>query len=180
MFEDKIKNHFSRQKFVKLMVFIAGATQSEPGYAMAPEEDVKKLAEVAPSFVTVNEGMKADGMVAVKATAEGIAAVNAHKSSEPSKTAAKPVAAQFKIETGIPIPEIQRGGFRTETYPFQQLEVGQSFFVPGTTEKPNPAKSLASTVSSATRRYGKTDGRKFTIRTAEENGVKGARIWREK
>lgn len=48
-------------------------------------------------------------------------------------------------------------GPRPETYPFSKLEVGQAFFIPATAEKPNPAKSYASTVASATERYAEAD-----------------------
>jgi len=116
-------------------------------------------------------------------------------------TAAAPAA--FAVESGVPIPAIKRQGAATSIYPFDALEVGQSFFVPATDEMPNPGKSLASTVSSASKRYATENGtrtinrknketgemepvevpaykydRKFMVRTVEENGVKGARVWR--
>ena len=105
----------------------------------------------------------------------------------------------FQIENDVPVPAISgrgrgRGG---NVYPFDQLEVGQSFFVANSESKPNAAKSLASTVSSATARYavpaedGSTktnkkgevvpvmvETRKFVVRSVEEDGVKGARVWR--
>lgn len=109
----------------------------------------------------------------------------------------------FSIDTGVPVPAIKRSGAATSIYPFDALEVGQSFFVPATDEMPNPGKSLASTVSSASKRYATETGtreltrknrttseietvtvptytyeRKFMVRTVEENGVKGARVWR--
>ena len=77
-------------------------------------------------------------------------------------------------------------------YPFDALNVRQSFFVPNTEDKPNAAKSLASTVSSATARYAEVvegqfktnkkgeqvpvtrETRKFVVRSVEG----GARVWR--
>jgi hypothetical protein len=71
------------------------------------------------------------------------------------------------------------------------MEVGQSFFVD------KSAKNLASTVSSANARFaeeiaGETrvdrkgntvpktkQTRSFIVRSVEENGVKGSRIWRK-
>lgn len=110
---------------------------------------------------------------------------------------------QFAIDDGVAIPAIKRKGSATPIYPFDALEVGQSFFVPATEDMPNPGKSLASTVSSASKRYATENGtrtinrrnketgemepvevpayeysRKFMVRTVEENGVKGARVWR--
>jgi len=103
----------------------------------------------------------------------------------------------FVLEAGVPLPTIKRGGRGGEVYPFDEMGVGQSFFVAASADKPNPAKSLASTVSSATARYavpaedgstktnkkGETvplmvETRKFVVRSVEENGVKGARVWR--
>lgn len=102
-----------------------------------------------------------------------------------------PVATSFAVEDNVPMPTGSgRGG---NVYPFDALEVGQSFFVPNSDEKPNAAKSLASTVSSATSRYAvpSEDGatkinkkgetvpvmvktRKFVVRSVEG----GARVWR--
>lgn len=107
------------------------------------------------------------------------------------------VKSMFKIEDSIPVPTISGRGRGVKVYPFDQLEVGQSFFVANDESKPNAAKSLASTVCSATARYAvpAEDGstktnkkgevvpvlvktRKFVVRRAEEDGVKGARVWR--
>ena len=103
----------------------------------------------------------------------------------------------FKIEDNVPVPAISGRGRGVKVYPFGQLEVGQSFFVANSESKPNAAKSLASSVCSATARYavpaedGSTktnkkgevvpvmvETRKFVVRRVEEDGVKGARVWR--
>ena len=103
----------------------------------------------------------------------------------------------FQIENDVPVPAISGRGRGGNVYPFDQLAVGQSFFVANSESKPNAAKSLASTVCSATARYAvpAEDGstktnkkgevvpvmvrtRKFVVRRAEEDGVKGARVWR--
>lgn len=113
----------------------------------------------------------------------------------------------FSIRKGVAVPPQKRtGGRGAPVYPFDALEVGDSFFVPATTAKPNPAKSLASTVSSASKRYaserkdaagavvnetvtvrGKTItrpqliySRVFIVRSTTENGVAGAYVGREK
>ena len=109
----------------------------------------------------------------------------------------------FNIENDVEIPAIKRAGRSRALYPFDDLEVGQSFFVPATEEMKDPGKSLASTVSSASKRYATQDGtrtinrrdketgaltpvevpaynyeRKFMVRSVDESGVKGARVWR--
>ena len=143
------------------------------------------LVEVNPTMT--NEA----GELATRATAKGIESMNAPQTST---TPATPAATKpsFAIEDGVPLSAVEGRGRGGETYPFDLLQVNQSFFVPNTAEKPNVAKSLASTVSSATRRYaeeiegqtrvdrkGKTVpalklNRKFVVRAVEG----GARVWR--
>lgn len=113
---------------------------------------------------------------------------------------AKPV---FKIVSAIPVPAARRAGARSGGYPFDALEVGQAFFIPATKERPNPAKSYASTVATAVERYAVATGktrvtrkgntvqetqktRDFVIRGVpdgaafgdEYKGVAGAGVWR--
>ena len=68
---------------------------------------------------------------------------------------------EFKIETGIPIPPPQTGGGR---YPWRKMKVGDSFLVPGKTQKTWNGVSAAH----------KMTGFKFTVRTVEG----GVRVWR--
>ena len=160
------------------------------------------LVEINPSVTDDN------GNVATRATQAGIESLdngetigNNATSEATSATAetgkTEKVKTMFKIEDSIPVPTISCRGRGGNVYPFDQLEVGQSFFVANSEDKPNAAKSLASTVSSATARYAvaSEDGatktnkkgkvvpvmvetRKFVVRSVEENGVKGARVWR--
>ena len=160
------------------------------------------LVEINPAMV--NEA----GEIATRATQAGIESLDSggivvdNATTEAnSETAAtgktEKVKSMLKIEDGVPVPAISGRGRGVKVYPFDQLEVGQSFFVPNCESKPNAAKSLASTVSSATARYAvpAEDGatktnkkgevvpvmvetRKFVVRSVEEDGVKGARVWR--
>jgi len=115
----------------------------------------------------------------------------------------------FEIESNIPVPVTKRGGKRESAYPFAALEVNQSFFIPASEKHPEPAKSLASTVSGATKRFDvlvfEADGvtpkmkqvtnpktkevrtvqetahvRVFKIVADEKDGVKGGRVFRTK
>lgn len=156
------------------------------------------LVEINPAMTNEN------GEVATRATQKGVesldngAKVGNNATSETAETGTiQKVKSMFKIEDSIPVPTISGRGRGGNVYPFDQLEVGQSFFVANDESKPNAAKSLASTVSSATARYavpaedGSTktnkkgevvpvmvETRKFVVRSVEENGVKGARVWR--
>jgi hypothetical protein len=67
-----------------------------------------------------------------------------------------------------------RGGRNRSVYPFDALAVGQSFHVPASEAKPNPAKSLASTVSSANKRNAKDGGSsaKFEVRSVKRRRLR--------
>ena len=112
------------------------------------------------------------------------------ETAETGKT--EKVKTMFKIEDSIPVPTISGRGRGGNVYPFDQLEVGQSFFVEG-------EKTIApSTISAATARYAvpaedgatKTNKKGEVVpvmvktriflgrRKVEENGVKGVRVWR--
>jgi len=96
-------------------------------------------------------------------------------SQQPAPQQTQQPTGNFQFDTGIPVPAARRGGRGTSTYGFEQMNVGQSFFIAETPDNPNPAKGIASTVSTASRRL---EPKKFIVRTVDENGRKGARVWR--
>lgn len=164
------------------------ATEAGSFVYTSAEAHASALAE---GLVEVNPSMTNEaGELATRATAKGIESMNA--SQTPAAASAPASKPQFAIEDGIALAPVTGRGRGGETYPFDQLQPGQSFFVPNSAEKPNVAKSLASTVSSATRRYaeeipGETrtdrkgnvvpalkETRKFVVRAVEG----GARVWR--
>lgn len=167
----------------------AAIAASAEGFIYAAAGDVAPF--VAAGLVEINETIKDEnGNIAVrlKPATEGTSNVNTA-----TNTAAPAAASAFAIEDGVPLPSGSSRGRTGTTYPFEALNVGQSFFVPNSKDKPNPAKSLASTVSSATARYAQPspDGatktnkkgetvpvmvetRKFVVRAVEG----GARVWR--
>lgn len=67
-------------------------------------------------------------------------------------------ASKYEIESDIAIPAIVRAGNagnlkpRTSSYPFDLLQVGQSFHVAATAEDAEPHKKMASNVSAANKR----------------------------
>ncbi|AEX56125.1 hypothetical protein KL1_00055 [Burkholderia phage vB_BceS_KL1] len=169
----------------------AAIAASAEGFIYAAAGDVAPF--VAAGLVETNETIKDEnGNIAVrlKPETEGTSNVNTA-----TNTAAPVAASAFAIEDGVPLPSGSGRGRTGTTYPFDALNVGQSFFVPNSEDKPNAAKSLASTVSSATARYAQPspDGatktnkkgetvpvmvetRKFVVRAVEG----GARVWRTK
>lgn len=56
-------------------------------------------------------------------------------------------------------------------YPYAELEVGQSFFAP-------VLSARLSKSSEYYRKKGGGDGKTFTVRKAEKDGIQGARVWR--
>ena len=69
---------------------------------------------------------------------------------------------KIHLDKGVPSPDRHQ----RSKYPWDDMEVGDSFFAPGT-----KASSLNGAISM--RRP-----KKFTRRTLVENGVKGIRVWR--
>jgi hypothetical protein len=79
----------------------------------------------------------------------------------------------IEIESGIPIPAKKGSRLkRRGTYPFVELEVGQSFFVPDKPGKTNRQQLMA--INSAGHHITKKTGHRFICRTVEG----GIRIWR--
>ena len=80
----------------------------------------------------------------------------------------------FEIESGIPIPE-SRSHARS-AYPFAAMEVNSSFVVAIGDEE---YKRVVSRVRGACGVYSAAHpGVKFTVRTVQENGGIGLRVWR--
>lgn len=71
----------------------------------------------------------------------------------------------IKIDKGIPLPK----QVRTSKYPFADLGVGDSFFVPGV---------KAASLGNAAKHHAARTGHSYRSRTVTEDGVLGARIWR--
>jgi hypothetical protein len=66
------------------------------------------------------------------------------------------------IDMDVPVPQVDHS--RGTPYPWKTLQLGQSFFAP------------VSQVSSTN--WSHKTGFKYTIRSVEEGGVKGVRVWR--
>lgn len=79
---------------------------------------------------------------------------------------------EYKIESGIPIPDVGRGRGPESKYPFAKMKVGDSFFYEGSRSR----------LSAAAFRFCAfwKNGEKFSTRSSIENGVKGFRVWRVK
>lgn len=80
------------------------------------------------------------------------------------------------IEKGIPIPPPSRGG-RPAKYPFNGMQIGESFSVPLSGEMhPNGGDMAYQRLKNAAVRRAKTHGGEYRIRTLRGEGV--VRCWR--
>ena len=75
----------------------------------------------------------------------------------------------YEIDSNIEIPKAKHNDVK---YPFRDLSIGDSFFVPD-------GDSLRGTISGFYTRA-KTNGTSITIRLVTENGIDGHRVWRTK
>lgn len=198
-----------------LLAAVSMASATPPGYKHVSAVDAAPL--VSAGFVEVNPDMTfadAQGNQATRITDAGNAHLNANAeavqaaiaAAAPASEAAAPAKSAVTIVKGFQLPEAKRGGGlvkRSESYPFGSMDVGDAFFIAATAEKPNPERSFASTVTSATNRYATPDttkpmrtnrkgrqvhelvySRKFAIRRIEDGaqfgqpGVAGAVVGR--
>lgn len=197
-----------------VLALVVAATQAN-SFAYVSDADAKPLLEKG--FIEQNptpEAVNAAGERQTRALPAGIE--YSTKNPAPAAGVASAPAGKekpvFALGT-VDIPEIKRGGGdKPSVYPFDDLGVKgniegkpNSFFVPATADRPEPAKALASTVSGATRRHSVQDGmkadpkdaskqvpnmvqqRKFVIRAVQDGapwgdafkGVAGAAIYRQ-
>lgn len=185
---DTVKNKIQKHGLLAMLQHIVAGTQSAAGFAFAPKAEAEKLAKAEPTFVTLDESVTNEqGQIKAVASQVAIDALQAASNGagvtgEAKKTAAPPVEAQ--IVTLTTLPDVMRGGKKSDSYPFDKLNVfpqeGNAFFIAATDAKPNPAKNLASTVASATKRY--KGERVFTVRKhVDASGkVLGAHVIRTK
>lgn len=134
-----------------------------------------------------------------RATERGVASMqpNGGNGPQPAQAPQAPQAASsgFQLEDNVPMPDrVAKRAGPPSKYPFEAMQVGQSFFIPATSGKPEPWKSMLSTVTAAQRRFAVEQGtridrngavvanmvpvRRFKIGRVDEGGKVGARIWR--
>lgn len=151
---------------VSLLLMVASAMFSDKGFHFATPGEADELvkAGLAEQNPEIAEGdhlaTRLTETGRTEAVANGFVAPTLETPMTETVTAAP--SSGFTIDTDIPVPS-QRGGKGGEKYPFDNLPVNGSFFVPATAENDNPAKSLASTVSSATARYAVETGENETV-----------------
>lgn len=140
-----------------LLATIATAMAAEPFYALATEKEAKEL--IDGKLAEFNPDIRDGDKIAIRLTDEGLKMAdtgntdNSNNGGDNGNTGASAAASSFAIIDGAALPSAARGGRNGPVYPFDDLNVGQSFFVPATADKPEPAKSIASTATSAAKRF---------------------------
>lgn len=169
---------------VALLAVIVAATNNgtEAPFHMATRADLANLLEHG--LVEVNDEIVEGDTVAVRATEKGQAESNPAGAGTEGNTntvtnaaaTAATAASAFALISGVELPT-GRAPRSNAVYPFDAMEVGQSFFVEATAEKEDPAASLASTVSSANKRFSTPTGEKKTeTRPVYQTGADGKRV----
>lgn len=74
---------------------------------------------------------------------------------------------EIEIETGVPLPSTTYH----HKYPWADLKIDQSFFIPEDQAKNESMRSAAE-------KAGKRLGKRFTTRAVVHKGIKGTRVWR--
>jgi len=189
----RLENRFQKanREALEALSMIVEATLNDSFVYVTPEiSEILSKKGLTESSIDFKD---ADGNIATRATQLGIDTI-------PTSLIKKGVRRMFEIEN-IAVAEKSARIGKASIYPFSQLEVGQSFFVPATTEMPEPWITLGSCVSNATKKYAilvfdehnapvmrqnkkgrvvqcTKDVRKFCIQQDTRDNVLGARIGR--
>ena len=138
------------------------------------KDDGLPLLEHNPQLIEVNTNMLDDaGNAAVRLTEAGKKMINGNDTS-PVEAKASPYA----VISGAVLPASKRGGGKggaPVVYPFDSLEIGESFFVPVSDKHKDPVKTLGSTVSSVNMRYAIDTGETKTV-TRTKRGEKNRAV----
>lgn len=198
-----------RKTLTELLKFVVDHTQAAAGGANVPATLAEQIEKIEPGLIQVRGEKDPGGNIFAFATSKGVVAVYPQMGNatggEKVTVGASDVgkldtvlgtASKFVLEEGFIVPPAgKRGGIKGETYPFAEMKVGQSFFIPVSADRPTPWKAMGSTVSSANKRFAAVypvghekagqstgkDGRLFTVRArkvADGEKADGARIYR--
>lgn len=186
-----VKNPFQKKSFTSLIKWLS---EQPNNYGSVPKEKIDKLVAADNTLCLIGAvDPQNDKNVYVQLTPAGAAAAAALTPADVAPVERATVPTDFSFGTLTDLPVSRRGGPKAESYPFEKLtaptptgdgKFAYSYFVvPATESRPNPVKSLQSTVNSATKRYSKADDkRKFVVRPQTDpatNKVVGAFIIRE-
>jgi hypothetical protein len=136
---------------IALLALIAAAPG---GYLFLTQDEGADIVSEGNAVVTVDP-VAPEGLATVTLTAAGAAALDAAglaKGPAPVPTPAP--ALKIVYRTDIPVPEIVgRSRGRASAYNFDKMVVGESFHLPITPARPDPASAIASSLTGARLKY---------------------------
>lgn len=156
-------------------IALLAAIAHAPGVFYVTKEEGEPLLLHTPPLIEVNTGMidpSNPAKAAARLTVEGV-----NYLTQNNQKAVDASTETFNIISGAVLPPSKRGntgGGAPVKYPFDKLEIGQSFFVPVSAKLPDPVKTLGSTVSSANMRYAEETGETKQVNRAKRDGKKAA------
>lgn len=189
---------------VEALKLAAQARQTNSAY-FAPTDDM--LGALALGYVetSANPEHMQNGMQPYRATDSGLAHLASLQPAAPAAPWAVPAAGAptlpvntpavetrhrapayqppngaWKLDDAVAMPpKATRGRLAGQSvYPFHTMGVGQSFFIPETSDRKAPWKGMASTVNNANKRDFSGSKRRFEARHVTEVGMAGVRVWR--
>lgn len=147
---------------------IVDATAAEQ-IAYVSQTEGQPLIAHNPPLIEINPTIT-DPSDPTRVAARSLPAAQAYLDGLTAKSKSAASQAQYAIIADAVLPPAKKrgatGAGAPTIYPFNGLEVGQSFFVPVSEKHPDPVKTLGSTVSSANRRYAVPTGETKTIERA--------------
>ena len=155
---------------------IGAATQANT-FVYGSQTDNDIIALAGAGYIEGNIAMQDTlGNIAFRATPTGLAALVAPVVAPAAVSTVAAIAAShpgFAVGTGFVLPQRKsksEAGPGTTKYPFDTLEINGWIFVPSTAERPDQKKSLASTISSANKRFAKTTPPRYFVTKRAEAG----------
>ena len=145
-------------------------SNAQTAKAPAPHAPPKPAAAPAPAQVSVPAGKgEVGGFTGVVSPQDPKPAASA---SDGGTTMAAP--ARFSIHDNVPMPPSLRMG--VSVYPWGDLKVGQSIFIPGKTQKAFGGQ--VAQAGKAQRKKEGNEGYKLSSRNMRHEGVDGVMVWR--
>lgn len=151
-----------------LLSLIVAATAADQVYFVTQAEGMPLL-QHSPPLIEVNTDMTEGDKAAARATTAGKAMVTGAATAPAVMN-----GAAIAVIKGAVLPASKRGaglhGGAPKQYPFDTMDVGDSFFVGVSDKHPNPLKTLGSTVSSANMRFAEVEAGKTRSVTRKKRG----------
>lgn len=148
----------------ELLGMIAAASAVNQFYFVTQAEGQPLLDQ---GLIEVDTSKIENGKAASRITPAGVNLLNGGGTM--SNVATEATSSPYGVIKGAALPPSKRGsglkgGGAPKQYPFDTMEVNDSFFVPVSEKHENPVKTLGSTVSSANLRFAEKTGEKVVTR----------------